>query len=383
MNEIRFEGVWKFFEGNPVVSDLNLDIREGEFIVLVGPSGCGKTTSLRMLAGLERPSHGRIFIGDRDVTDVPTGERDISMVFQSYALYPNMNVYRNLAFGPRVRKEPKANLAQRISEVADLLQIGHLLKRAPAALSGGQRQRVALGRALIREPRVFLMDEPLSNLDAALRVQMRAELIRLHHRLEETTTVYVTHDQVEALTMGDRVAVLKDGILLQVDGANDLFEHPGSVFVGEFIGSPKMNVVEGALTFSGSTVTVEALGVTADVTDHVAGRLADGAASGPVLVGIRPHDLHQAFGAANESPRIPASVDVSEHTGTEVFATVDVGDLHVIARLPRAPIPAPGDRVELAFNRDGVHLFDPESKLTLLGRERQRERVGASVESSH
>jgi multiple sugar transport system ATP-binding protein len=381
MSSIRFENVWKFFEGNPVVSDLSLDIRSGEFIVLVGPSGCGKTTSLRMLAGLERPSHGRIFIGDRDVTDVPTGERDISMVFQSYALYPNMNVYRNLAFGPRVRKEPRAGLEQRINEVADLLQIRHLLKRTPAALSGGQRQRVALGRALIREPQVFLMDEPLSNLDAALRVQMRAELIRLHHRLEETTTVYVTHDQVEALTMGDRVAVLKDGVLLQVDGANDLFEYPGSVFVGEFIGSPKMNVVAGTLEVGGGTVTVEVLGVRADVTDHVAGRLAEGVTSGPVLVGIRPHDLQPATGAAGESPRFPSVVDISEHTGTEVFATMEVGDARVIARLPRTPIPESGDRVDLAFRCGGVHLFDAESQLSLLARARSRDRVVTSAGS--
>jgi multiple sugar transport system ATP-binding protein len=290
-----------------------------------------------------------------------------------------MNVYKNLAFGPRVRKEPKGNLDQRINDVADLLQIRHLLKRPPVALSGGQRQRVALGRALIREPRVFLMDEPLSNLDAALRVQMRSELIRLHHRLEATTTVYVTHDQVEALTMGDRVAVLKDGVLLQLDSANDLYEYPGSVFVGEFIGSPKMNVVTGTLDVSGATVTVDALGVRADVTDQLTGRLADGVASGPVLVGIRPHDLHLASGTANESPRIRATVDVSEHTGTEVFATVDVGEVHVIARLPRAPIPDSGDRVELVFDRDSIHLFDPESKLSLLDRRRQRQRERVPV----
>ena len=382
MSGIRFENVWKFFEGNPVVTDLTLDIHAGEFIVLVGPSGCGKTTSLRMLAGLERPSHGRIHIGERDVTDVPTGERDISMVFQSYALYPNMNVYRNLAFGPRVRKEPKAGLERRVNEVADLLQIRHLLKRTPAALSGGQRQRVALGRAMIREPQVFLMDEPLSNLDAALRVQMRAELIRLHHRLEETTTVYVTHDQVEALTMGDRVAVLKDGVLLQVDGANDLFEYPGSVFVGEFIGSPKMNVVPGTLSVAGDTVSVEALGVRADVTDHVAGRLADGTQSGPVLVGIRPHDLVPAVGDVGESPRIPSVVDISEHTGTEVFATMEVGDARVIARLPRTPIPEPGDRVELAFRQNGVHLFDAQSQLSLMARSRQRERIATPAGSA-
>jgi multiple sugar transport system ATP-binding protein len=270
---MRFDHVWKLFEGNAVVSDLDLRIREGEFLVLVGPSGCGKTTSLRMLAGLERPSHGRIWMGDKDVTDLPTGQRDVSMVFQSYALYPNMTVKKNLAFGPKVRKEPKKDLDQRINDVADLLGIRQLLNRSPSALSGGQRQRVALGRALIREPQVFLMDEPLSNLDAALRVQMRAELIRLHNRLENTTTVYVTHDQVEALTMGDRVAVLKDGVLLQVDSANDLYEYPESVFVGEFIGSPKMNVLPGSLNTSDGVANIECLGVRTTLSPEITGRI--------------------------------------------------------------------------------------------------------------
>src|SRR5271170_1797961 len=233
------------------------------------------------------------------------------------ALYPNMNVYKNLAFGPKVRKEPKANLQQRTHEVADMLGIRHLLNRSPAALSGGQRQRVALGRALIREPQVFLMDEPLSNLDAALRVQMRAELIRLHQRLENTTTVYVTHDQVEALTMGDRVAVLKDGILLQVDTANDLYEHPESVFVGEFIGSPKMNVVEGTLEVSGGQIVVECLGVRCDLSHEFAGRLGPATTNGPVLVGIRPHDLHMKGEAPNDGPAVQVLIDICEHTGTE------------------------------------------------------------------
>jgi multiple sugar transport system ATP-binding protein len=363
------------FEGNAVVSDLNLDIREGEFLVLVGPSGCGKTTSLRMLAGLERPSHGRIWMGDHDVTDVPTGQRDISMVFQSYALYPNMNVYKNLAFGPKVRKEPRATLQQRIHEVADMLGIRHLLDRSPAALSGGQRQRVALGRALIREPHVFLMDEPLSNLDAALRVQMRAELIRLHQRLESTTTVYVTHDQVEALTMGDRVAVLKDGVLLQVDTANDLYEHPETVFVGEFIGSPKMNVVPGTIEVTGGQIFVECLGVRCDVSHELAGRLAATVTNGPVLVGIRPHDLHVKGEAPSDGPTFQVIVDISEHTGTEIFATVEIGEVKLIARLPRTPMPQPGQKIDVAFNKERLHLFDVTSKESLLTRDATREHV--------
>jgi multiple sugar transport system ATP-binding protein len=375
VNEIRFEHVWKMFEGNAVVSDLNLDIREGEFLVLVGPSGCGKTTSLRMLAGLERPSHGRIWMGDHDVTDVPTGQRDISMVFQSYALYPNMNVYKNLAFGPKVRKEPRSTLQQRIHEVADMLGIRHLLDRSPAALSGGQRQRVALGRALIREPHVFLMDEPLSNLDAALRVQMRAELIRLHQRLESTTTVYVTHDQVEALTMGDRVAVLKDGVLLQVDTANDLYEHPETVFVGEFIGSPKMNVVPGTLEVSGGQVIVECLGVRCELSNELAGRVSTTVTNGPVLVGIRPHDLHVRGEAPSDGPAFNVIIDICEHTGTEIFATVEIGETKLIARLPRSPMPQPGDTIEVAFNQERLHFFDVTSKESLLERDATREHI--------
>ncbi len=382
VNEIRFESVWKLFEGNAVVSDLNLEIREGEFLVLVGPSGCGKTTSLRMLAGLERPSHGRIFMGDKDVTDVPTGQRDISMVFQSYALYPNMTVFKNLAFGPKVRHEPKKDLEQRVNEVADLLGIRHLLGRSPSALSGGQRQRVALGRALIREPHLFLMDEPLSNLDAALRVQMRAELIRLHKRLESTTTVYVTHDQVEALTMGDRVAVLKDGVLLQVDSANDLYEFPESVFVGEFIGSPKMNIVAGTLDVSNGVATVKCLGVSSALSPRMVGRLDGSVESGPVLVGIRPHDLHLAGESGFDSATVSGVIDICEHTGTEVFATADVQDLKVIARLPRTPMPQHGQRIDLVFDADRVLLFDEATRKSLLRRESEREKVSVKLEGA-
>jgi multiple sugar transport system ATP-binding protein len=375
LSEIHFDHVWKFFQGNPVVSDLCLDIHEGEFLVLVGPSGCGKTTSLRMLAGLERPSHGRIWMGDNDVTDVATGQRDVSMVFQSYALYPNMTVYKNLAFGPKVRKEPRNDLDQRINEVADLLGIRRLLDRAPSALSGGQRQRVALGRALIREPRVFLMDEPLSNLDAALRVQMRAELIRLHSRLVETTTVYVTHDQVEALTMGDRVAVLKDGVLLQVDTPNDLFEFPSTVFVGEFIGSPKMNIVPGVLTISDGVASVDCIGTQVTLTPENCARLIPDARSGRVLVGIRPHDFQLATDMESGGGVVQGVVDICEHTGTEVFANVDIEGYKLIARLPRSPMPHQGQSVTLSFGRDRLYLFDETSLASLLDRNPVRARV--------
>jgi multiple sugar transport system ATP-binding protein len=382
VSNIRFDHVWKMFDGNTVVSDLNLEINEGEFLVLVGPSGCGKTTSLRMLAGLERPSHGRIWMHDEDVTDVSTGQRDVSMVFQSYALYPNMSVYKNLAFGPKVRKEPKADLDERIDKVADLLGIKALLKRSPSALSGGQRQRVALGRALIREPKLFLMDEPLSNLDAALRVQMRAELIRLHSRLVDTTTVYVTHDQVEALTMGDRVAVLKDGVLLQVDTPNDLFEFPESVFVGEFIGSPKMNVVAGTLEMTDGRSYVDCLGTRTELPVEIARRLEPAAKNGPVLVGIRPHDLHPAGDSSNEGAAIKGLVDICEHTGTEVFATIDYGEQKLIARLPRSPLPVHGDAIDVAFNKDRLYLFDALTQQSLLRRIPEREKVSVALGAS-
>jgi len=256
---VKFEGIWKMYGDAPAVQDLNLEIRDGEFLVFVGPSGCGKTTSLRMLGGLEVPSFGRIWLGDRDVTLVPPGQRDIAMVFQSYALYPHMSIEKNLAFGPSVRHEPKQQTEKRIQEVAEVLGIDHLLKRRPSALSGGQRQRVALGRAMIRQPQLFLLDEPLSNLDAALRVQMRIELLRLH-KLLPVTTAYVTHDQVEAMTMGDRVAVFNQGQLLQIGPPDELYNCPTNLFVAGFIGSPKINLVDGELAgIDGDAVTVRFL----------------------------------------------------------------------------------------------------------------------------
>src|SRR5437762_3410675 len=265
LSEVRFEGVHKIFGSETAVEDLNLRVNAGEFLVLVGPSGCGKTTTLRMLAGLERPSYGRILISDRLINNVSPRFRDVAMVFQSYALYPHMNVYDNLAFGMRARGAARADIAERVKETADVLGLGNLMRRRPSELSGGQRQRVALGRALIRQPKVFLMDEPLSNLDAGLRVQMRAELSRLHERFR-VTTLYVTHDQVEAMTMGDRIAVMNSGRLQQVDAPETLYDHPANVFVAGFIGSPRMNFVPGRLPTPQGKTGAEFLGVTAAPT---------------------------------------------------------------------------------------------------------------------
>ena len=380
---VRFEEVWKLFgEETPAVANLNLDIQEGEFLVLVGPSGCGKTTSLRMLAGLERPSYGRIWFGDRDVTTLAPGRRDVAMVFQSYALYPNMSVYRNLAFGPTVRGDTKGDLRKRIDEVAEILGIGSLLKRRPTELSGGQRQRVALGRALLRESELFLLDEPLSNLDAALRVQMRAELIRLHKRLTHTTSVYVTHDQIEALTMGDRVAVLKDGHLLQCATPSGLYENPANSFVATFIGSPRMNVVQGELTGEGQEPAVALLGSTVALHPLQAKALRAGCADGKLQVGLRPVDLRPPSDVAGSAHtgRLQGVVDVVEHTGSEIFTSVRVADQLVSARFPRTMVPSTGDRVELAFNPGHLYFFAMEGGERLIDREAVLREVGEAPE---
>lgn len=364
---MRFEGIWKLFGDDVVaVRDLSLDVRDGEFLVLVGPSGCGKTTSLRMLGGLDTPSYGRIWMDGRDITLMPPGRRDVAMVFQSYALYPHMTVYKNLSFGPRVRREPKEKSKQRIQEVAEVLGIPKLLDRRPSELSGGQRQRVALGRSLIREPQLFLLDEPLSNLDAALRVQMRTELIRLHQLLP-VTTVYVTHDQVEALTMGDRVAVFDAGELLQVGTPGELYNCPANLFVAQFIGSPKINLLGGELKgASGDAVTIEVL----DQLLVLRGReLVDEAqAPTPLSVGIRPHDLHWAQEAPVRcSARIRVTVSVVEHTGSEMFVEGSYNDsLRLMARLHRAAPVSVGEQVEFAFDPQDLHLFGAESGQTLL-----------------
>ena len=366
LSEVRFDGVHKIFGAETAVEDLNLTVNAGEFLVLVGPSGCGKTTTLRMLAGLERPSYGRILIGDKLINNVSPRFRDVAMVFQSYALYPHMNVYDNLAFGMRARGASKDLVAQRVKETADVLGLGKLLKRRPSELSGGQRQRVALGRALIRQPQVFLMDEPLSNLDAGLRVQMRAELSRLHQRFR-VTTVYVTHDQVEAMTMGDRIAVMNNGRLQQVDAPETLYDNPANVFVAGFIGSPRMNFVPGRLASSDGRTSVTFLGITTPL--GTGSRLTAGASDGEVTVGIRPEDLMWRPAAGPDCTlTLSADVDVVEPMGHEAYVTALCAGETVTSRFPPRSGVRPQERVDLALNPARLHLFDAQSGITILQR---------------
>jgi multiple sugar transport system ATP-binding protein len=343
-------------------------VEDGEFLVLVGPSGCGKSTSLRMLAGLEDIDGGRILIGERDVTTVPAKDRDIAMVFQNYALYPHMTVYDNMAFGLKLRKVSRAEIRRRVDEAAELLGLSDLLARRPRALSGGQRQRVAMGRAIVREPAAFLMDEPLSNLDAKLRVQMRAEISRLHQRLA-TTTMYVTHDQTEALTMADRVAVMKDGLLQQVDTPQALYDDPVNVFVAGFIGSPAMNFTAGRLTDDGSGLAVTFAGHRLAVPDAVLERRPGARAhvGGEVVVGLRPENLEDAAFTADPGPgaALDVTVTLAEPLGSEVVAHFDVGGANWLARLnPRTAVRA-GSAVRLVVDTERLHLFDPASGFSL------------------
>jgi multiple sugar transport system ATP-binding protein len=360
--EVRYESVYKLFGDVPVVEDLNLHVADGEFLVLVGPSGCGKTTSLRMLAGFERPTYGRIWIDDAVVNTIPPKARDIAMVFQSYALFPHMTVRQNLAFGTKVRREPRHEASVRVAEVADLLGLATLLDRKPASLSGGQRQRVALGRALMRRPKVFLMDEPLSNLDAALRVQMRTELEQLHKRFG-ITTLYVTHDQVEAMTMGDRIAIMSDGRLQQVDTPEALYDNPATLFVATFIGSPKMNVVQGRLTTDrDDSVVVECLGVRLPVarTRLLPGTRAD------VLLGIRPEDVAWKAVSDGSGVCVVAEVDLVEPMGHEAYVRVLVGGTPLVTRFPPRSGVRSHDQVELMLDGNRIHLFDPTTGACLL-----------------
>ncbi|HZC75668.1 MAG TPA: ATP-binding cassette domain-containing protein [Gaiellaceae bacterium] len=332
MAPITFEHVTKRFDETTAVADLSIEVADGEFLVLVGPSGCGKTTALRMLAGLEDITSGRILIGDRVVNKVAPGARDVAMVFQSYALYPHMTVYDNLAFSLRNHKVRKAEIDRRVKQAADVLELGDFLKRKPRQLSGGQRQRVALGRAIVREPKGFLMDEPLSNLDAALRVQTRAEILRLQKRLG-TTTIYVTHDQIEAMTMGDRIAVMSKGELQQLGPPEELYERPTNTFVARFIGSPSMNMLPSSVLGIGGT-----------------GQLA----------GFRPEHVRLGDGRAGAGS-LDAAVEVVEYLGDEQLAHVRLGDHELVVKLPVEPRLRAGERETFSVPLDKVLLFDEES----------------------
>ncbi len=363
MAEVRFEHVYKLFGNLAAVEDLTLDIADGEFLVLLGPSGCGKTTSLRMLAGLERATYGRIIIGGRTVNALPPKARDVAMVFQSYALYPHKTVHGNLAFGMKVRHEPKTEIRRQVHEVAVLLGIDRFLDKRPAELSGGERQRVALGRALLRRPQVFLMDEPLSNLDAALRAQMRAELIRLHTRLS-ATMVYVTHDQAEAMTMATRIAVMSGGHLSQVDTPQRIYDHPSDIFVATFIGLPRMNVITGRLTSAHDAAAVEVLGLCRQLDPETV-RLSDRAEAGEVLIGIRPEDVLHRSGD-DRTAAIAGVVEVVEPLGSEAFVTVRCGAATLVARFPPRSAITIGQPIRLDLDTKRLHLFDKTTGRSLI-----------------
>ncbi len=360
MARVLYENVTKAWGDVIGVNNLNLDIADKEFLVLVGPSGCGKSTALRCLAGLEEITSGNIYIGDRVVNDVPPKDRDIAMVFQSYALYPHMTVYDNMAFGLKLRKTPKAEIDRRVQEAAKILGITQLLDRKPKQMSGGQRQRVALGRAIVRDPAVFLFDEPLSNLDAKLRVQTRAEISKLHQRLG-TTFIYVTHDQVEALTMADRIAVLRDGLLQQADTPQRLYDHPGNIFVAGFIGSPAMNFFSGTITGTLDEMYVDSGTVRIRLSQDEVAQLGQKNIGREVVFGVRPEDIHHPkYQPSGITPAmIEATVDVTELMGNEIFVYLVVGeDQNFIARVdPRSDL-RPGDKVQMAFNAEKVHIFD-------------------------
>jgi len=367
MAGIKFEHVWKRFGDFTALKDLNIEISDQEFLVLVGPSGCGKTTALRCLAGLEEITDGHIFIGDRDVTDVPPKDRDIAMVFQSYALYPHMSVYDNMAFGLKLRKTAKDEIDRRVKEAAEMLAIGHLLDRKPKALSGGQRQRVALGRAIVRNPAVFLMDEPLSNLDAKLRVQTRAEISKLHQRLQ-TTFIYVTHDQTEAMTMGTRIAVMKDGVLQQLDTPQNLYDNPANMFVAGFIGSPAMNFLDVTVGKGNGGLVVDAGAFVLPVPAEKAGKL-EAYVGKSVYFGIRPenvHDEHYVPRGVDENAKLVATVTVREPLGSEVYAFVENGGKEIVSRLDPRTSASINNNINLVVDMSKMHAFDRDSEIAIV-----------------
>ena len=369
MASLKLKNIYKRYSGGvTAVSDFNLDIEDQEFVIFVGPSGCGKSTTLRMIAGLEEISEGELHIGEKVVNDVAPKDRDIAMVFQNYALYPHMTVYENMAFGLKLRKTPKDEIKRRVSEAAKILDIAHLLDRKPKALSGGQRQRVALGRAIVREPKVFLMDEPLSNLDAKLRVQMRAEISKLHQRLK-TTFVYVTHDQTEAMTMGSRIVVMKDGFIQQVDSPQTLYEKPNNMFVAGFIGMPQMNFVTAKvdkrndgiyLVFGSSAIKLpEGKAKKLEGTEYIGKE---------VVMGIRPENVHdeEAYLSSMPESTVDAKIDLTEMMGAETNLYMIIEGYNFIARVNPRSVAKAGDTIKVAFDVNKIHLFDKETERTIL-----------------
>ncbi|MGQ9627598.1 MAG: ABC transporter ATP-binding protein [Anaerolineae bacterium] len=365
MASVTYRNVTKRFGDVVAVNNMTIDVADKEFLVFVGPSGCGKTTSLRLLAGLEEVTEGEIYIGDRLVNDVPPKDRDIAMVFQSYALYPHMSVYDNMAFGLKLRRTPRAEIDRRVKEAAKILNIEELLDRKPKQLSGGQRQRVAVGRAIVREPRVFLMDEPLSNLDAKLRVQTRAELIKLHRRLE-TTFIYVTHDQMEAMTMGTRIAVMNEGIVQQLDTPQMLYERPANLFVAGFIGSPAMNFFSTTLVGSPEDMYIDGGTFRLAVPPERRAALAPYLGK-EVIFGTRPEHLYirPYVPPGIIEATIPAEVDVRELMGNEIFLYLLTGESSFIARVDPRVQAMPGDKTDIVVDMGNMHVFDPQTEMAI------------------
>ncbi|TZE83117.1 ABC transporter ATP-binding protein [Calorimonas adulescens] len=363
MADVVFKNISKVYPGGvKAVDNFNLEIKDKEFVVLVGPSGCGKSTTLRMVAGLEEISSGELYIDGKLVNDVPPKDRDIAMVFQNYALYPHMNVYENMAFGLKLRKTPRDEIDRRVKEAAKILDIEGLLNRKPKALSGGQRQRVALGRAIVRNPKVFLMDEPLSNLDAKLRVQMRTELSKLHDRLQ-TTFIYVTHDQTEAMTMGNRIVVMKDGVIQQVASPQEIYNRPQNIFVAGFIGSPEMNFIDGRISAQGGKYFLNFKDISLSLPDGIAKSINPNYIGRDVVIGIRPEDIHDEEMFLDTFPEytFEATVDVVELLGSETYLYLQYNGMSLTARVdPRTSI-RNGDKIKIGFDMNKVHLFDKES----------------------
>ncbi|MGO5096753.1 ABC transporter ATP-binding protein [Agathobaculum sp. LCP25S3_E8] len=360
MASITFTHVNKTYPGNvETIPDLNLEIKDKEFVILVGPSGCGKSTTLRMIAGLEDITRGELRIGDRVVNDIAPKDRDIAMVFQNYALYPHMSVYKNIAFGLQLRKVPRDEIDRKVHEAARILDLEHLLDRKPKALSGGQRQRVALGRAMVRDPAVFLLDEPLSNLDAKLRTSMRTEISKLHRKLD-TTFVYVTHDQTEAMTMGDRICVMKDGIIQQFDTPQVLYDSPCNLFVAGFIGSPQMNFINATIIQNGGCLTANfdqfALPLNAEKAKALESYVGK-----EVIIGIRPEDFMEVNGQPKDET-ITAMVDLAELMGAETYLYMDCAGIKLIVRMPSNVRPAEQEMYTVAVKVDKIHVFDKDTE---------------------